>query len=151
MLFSVVLVLSACGSKKKEEKVSTEQVQFKPYQEEEGECRSLDERPEDFESEKFNYTQVTGFRQEGRCALIEFQYSGCQVGTPVLVMGEQNVQGKRALPLQLEIKVKGAGFCEMLIQDSTWYNLAALKLPSQVYEIKFNRQPDTFYFRRSAY
>jgi hypothetical protein len=76
--------------------------------------------PEDLED--WNSAEVQTVQKVDGCLLISFQYSGCNEGAPKLF------KVKTGSGQQFDLRIAGAGPCEMLLESQALFDLKTLNL-----------------------
>jgi len=138
-LLAFSLLLSACGTKKKVQSPSENLIVFTENDEDNpiqiiSPCLAAEEDPH-FEYET-NSALITDFKQEGKCIILSYTYSGCVPGRAHLVVTEK-ILGKKSLHLKLQLLMENAGQCDMLISDKKHFSLQSIA-PDQDFSLEFN-------------
>ena len=83
-------------------------------------------------------------RISGDCLIVKFQYSGCNEGKPLLIK-KPPVESKKGFVQNLDLLVRGAGPCEMLLEASESFDISSLKQGPETLTIRVNDQKEINY------
>ena len=123
-LLAFALLLCACGAKKHSGKTENK-IEFTESNEENpveiiSPCLAAKEKAR-LEAPAIT-ANIIDYRQEGKCIVLNYQYSGCQKASPHLVVIEE-IYGKKSMILKLALLLEGAGECDMLINEENYFNV----------------------------
>ena len=142
---SIILMAVACSSTQKSSAAEPKtEVQVVKKQEGDSSCLALQKKPNDFNTMDFSATHIAKASIEDDELIISFEYSGCEKGKPVLVLLE-SMPGKKALHVDLQLKSKGAGLCEMILEDQACFDLQTLNVPAKEWTLTINGTHELVY------
>lgn len=104
----------------------------------------LPEKPLNFEGTDYNFTRIDTVYFIDDKMHISYQYSGCTEGNPVLAKLESG-KGKKGTIINLSLKVKDAGLCEMLLKKTSCFALNKTAVVGNEFQIILNGQNTYFY------
>jgi hypothetical protein len=100
-------------------------------------CLPIENYSSTLEGESYQDGYVAGARVTNQTLIVNVEYSGCQKGKSTLALINPDV-GKKALTVQMDLKVKGAGLCEMLIKEEVCFDLSSIEIPAKEYILRIN-------------
>jgi hypothetical protein len=150
----LALFLASCGAKKTNETKANngETASLKSDQEknisEEQDCIVLKNLvPDELQAaEGDQMARVLSIREAGTCLELDIQYSGCEKGRYGVGLRKE-VRSKKGLLLEIDIVVREAGFCEMLIDDQIKIDIAQAKNQTNEIELRFNGLDSSYFYR----
>lgn len=89
-------------------------------------CKPIVQMNEVQLDDSYNRTQILSLDKVQNCACIKYQYSGCNESEAILIW--DGSLKKSSPPIaEMQLRVKFAGSCEMLLTDSACFSLDNLK------------------------
>ncbi len=137
-LITSLFFLSSCGSQKNSEtksktepKVNQTQVEGEMQEswevsidEEEKECYPFTRKENFNDSDEDKPIKILEAYAEGKCIRFVYQYSGCSTKMATMLIDTINIMdSKKQAIVYLKPLVRGAGDCEMLIEDETSFKI----------------------------
>jgi hypothetical protein len=147
MLLFLSLSLGACSAWKKDasaEEPINQDVKIIKKNKDNGDCFAMKEKPNNFNTVEYNHANIAAAQIVGRDLNLSYEFSGCSKGKAVLVLERTDV-GKKATTVHLSLKVKGAGLCEMIIEDGACFDLNTLSVPSKEWVLVINENTEVIY------
>ncbi|MGB0177581.1 MAG: hypothetical protein ACPF9D_10475 [Owenweeksia sp.] len=103
-------------------------------------CLDLSDPSDIKDSALYNQTTLVDYQLREGCLCVTYQYSGCNEGTPELIVWEENTSEPTFPKVRTSLWVKGAGLCEQLLTAKACFSMKRMQLVGNDVLVSINRE-----------
>ncbi len=105
-------------------------------------CLDLTMPKDVVDSALYNATTLVDYQLREGCLCITYQYSGCNEGTPHLIMWEENTEEPTFPKVRTSLWVKNAGLCEQLLTGMACFSMKRMQLVGNDVLVSINTEEE---------